>query len=70
MSIGDAVELRRLAREYKTFPTNNADTTFYKTDHEHIGEAEPMTSDDICEHRYLVPDTTKTYVVFNVFVHT
>jgi hypothetical protein len=42
-----------LVKEMKDFPTNTNDLKFYKTMHEHIGEARPIAANG-CEHPYLV----------------
>eukprot|EP01094_Clydonella_sp_ATCC50884_P011068 TRINITY_DN2086_c0_g1_i1.p1 TRINITY_DN2086_c0_g1~~TRINITY_DN2086_c0_g1_i1.p1 ORF type:complete len:431 (-),score=189.18 TRINITY_DN2086_c0_g1_i1:129-1421(-) len=53
-------ELRRLAKEMKEFPTNSNDLKFYKTRHEHVGEAQPLGADGKCDHPFLVPNVNKT----------
>lgn len=58
-----ATELRRLAKEMKEFPTNAADLKFYKTRHEHVGEAQPLEADGTCKHQYLVPNVNHTECV-------
>lgn len=40
----EGAELMRLSKEMAEFPTNTADLKFYKTEHEHIGEKEPLSS--------------------------
>lgn len=52
--------LRQLFRDIAPFPTNNADLNFYKTVHEHIGEAVPMGEDGSCPHHYLLPSRDGT----------
>lgn len=46
--------------QYKGFPTNAADTLFYKTEHDHVGEAVPLTSTGRCDHPYLIPNNDRT----------
>lgn len=43
-----------LVKEMKEFPTNANDLKFYKTLHEHIGEAQPISDKGVCDHPYLV----------------
>jgi hypothetical protein len=56
-SVGD--ELMDLIKKMKDFPTNTNDLQFYKTKHEHIGEAVPIGSDGKCSHPYLIPSQSK-----------
>ena len=49
-----------------TLPSNNRDTQFYArhVDHEHIGEATPLSPHGDCsQHALLIPDTTNTSCV-------
>jgi len=55
--------LRELIKESAEFPSNSNDLLFYKTVHEHIGEAEPIEADGSCKHRFLVPNTAKTHCI-------
>merc|ERR1712137_150477 len=55
--------LMNLAKEMKEFPVNAADLKFYHTRHEHIGEAEPLPEDGICEHPYMIPSVNGTHCI-------
>ncbi|CAK9051354.1 Uncharacterized protein SCF082_LOCUS28204, partial [Durusdinium trenchii] len=44
-------------------PSNSADTSFYKTLHEHIGEAQPIEADGTCSHPYLMPNQDRTLCI-------
>jgi len=44
-------------------PSNSADLSFYKTKHEHIGEAQPIGVDGKCANKYLLPNMNKTLCV-------
>lgn len=44
------------------FPTNAADLSFYKTRHEHIGEAQPAVN-GTCAHPFLIPSQDRTLCV-------
>lgn len=48
-----ADKLLQLVKDMKDFPSNAADLKFYKTKHEHIGEAQPAVN-GACEHPFLV----------------
>ena len=48
--------------ESSGYPTNVADTAFYHTEHEHIGEAVKMV-DGRCEHPYMVPSRDRNECV-------
>eukprot|EP01127_Copromyxa_protea_P006386 TRINITY_DN1621_c0_g1_i2.p1 TRINITY_DN1621_c0_g1~~TRINITY_DN1621_c0_g1_i2.p1 ORF type:complete len:376 (+),score=59.96 TRINITY_DN1621_c0_g1_i2:536-1663(+) len=52
-----------MVKTMKDFPTNNADLKFYKTMHEHIGEAQPIGANNTCEHPFLVPSPDKTLCI-------
>ena len=56
-------DLLGLIKEMKTFPSNAADLQFYKTQHEHIGEAVPIGPNKTCEHPFLIPSQDKTQCV-------
>jgi len=55
-----AAELRNLTKHMKTFPTNLSDLKFYKTTHEHIGEAVPIEADGSCANPFLMVSIEKT----------
>merc|ERR1712137_394436 len=55
--------LMNLAKEMKEFPVNAADLKFYHTRYEHIGEAEPLPEDGICEHPYMIPSVNGTHCI-------
>jgi len=57
-----ADELHVLMKQLRDFPTNAADLNFYKTAHEHIGEAVPMVNGS-CSHPYLVPNPARTHCI-------
>ena len=57
-----ARSLRDLSKEMRTFPTNVNDLKFYKTKHEHIGEAIEMVN-GTCDHPFLVPSVEGTQCV-------
>ena len=42
------------------YPTNTADTKFYETANEHVGEARPVNADGGCDHPYLIPNRNRT----------
>ena len=42
------------------YPTNTADTKFYETANEHVGEARPIREDGTCDHPYLIPNRNRT----------
>jgi hypothetical protein len=48
--------IRRRRRRCRT-------TQFYKTRHEHIGEAQPLTAEGTCAHPFLVPSVNRTACV-------
>lgn len=56
-SVGD--QLMDLIKKMKDFPTNTNDLQFYKTKHEHIGEAIKIGANGKCEHPYLIPSQSK-----------
>ncbi len=56
-------DLLNLMKEMKSFPTNAADLQFYKTKHEHIGEAIPIGPGGRCDHPFLIPSSDKTQCV-------
>lgn len=56
-------DLVNLMKEMKTFPTNAADLTFYKTKHEHIGEAVPINENGKCDHPFLIPNSNRSLCV-------
>ena len=58
-----AAELRNLTKEMKNFPTNLSDLKFYKTTHEHIGEAVPLEADGSCANPLLMASINKTSCV-------
>ena len=58
-----ARSLRDLTKEMKTFPTNVNDLKFYKTEHEHIGEATEITTNGTCDHPFLVPSIERSKCV-------
>jgi hypothetical protein len=58
-----AAELRNLTKTMKTFPTNLSDLKFYKTTHEHIGEATPLEADGSCANPFLMASIEKTKCV-------
>ena len=52
--------VRRIGRE-RGYPTNTADTKFYETANEHVGEARPVReADGGCDHPYLIPNRNRT----------
>eukprot|EP00013_Stygamoeba_regulata_P016410 CAMPEP_0177675650 /NCGR_PEP_ID=MMETSP0447-20121125/27322_1 /TAXON_ID=0 /ORGANISM="Stygamoeba regulata, Strain BSH-02190019" /LENGTH=434 /DNA_ID=CAMNT_0019184067 /DNA_START=33 /DNA_END=1337 /DNA_ORIENTATION=- len=56
-----ADELVDLMKQMKVFPTNSNDLKFYKTVHEHIGEAVPIGDNGRCDmHPYFVPNVNRT----------
>eukprot|EP01104_Vermistella_antarctica_P017475 TRINITY_DN6190_c0_g1_i1.p1 TRINITY_DN6190_c0_g1~~TRINITY_DN6190_c0_g1_i1.p1 ORF type:complete len:430 (-),score=101.56 TRINITY_DN6190_c0_g1_i1:45-1334(-) len=55
-------ELDVLLREMKDYPNNLQDTKFYKTLHEHTGEATPLVN-DACEHPFMAPNRNRTACV-------
>jgi hypothetical protein len=63
LSAEEALGLRELLWSMKEFPTNAADVKFYKTRHEHVGEAEPAQKDGTCGHPFLVPNVNRTACV-------
>lgn len=56
-AVGD--QLMDLIKSMKDFPTNTNDLQFYKTKHEHIGEAVPIGANGKCAHPYLIPSQSK-----------
>jgi hypothetical protein len=64
LSASVAESLMQLSKEMRDFPTNVADLKFYKTQHEHIGEAQPVGANGKCSHPYLVPSSDKKLCVF------
>ena len=58
-----AAQLRNLTKHMKTFPTNLNDLKFYKTTHEHIGEAAPLEADGSCANPFLKTSIEKTSCV-------
>lgn len=58
-----AAELRNLTKHMKTFPTNLSDLKFYKTTHEHIGEATALEADGSCANSFLMASINKTECV-------
>ena len=67
VSLRTGKELLDLVEEIgvkKGYPTNVADTNFYHTEHEHIGEAVPAIKEAdgsvICENPFLVPSRDRT----------
>ena len=57
-----AAELRALVKGFREYPTNIADTNFYTTLREHIGEAEPMVN-GVCGHPLMVPNKNRTLCI-------
>ena len=50
----------RIGRE-RRYPANTADTKFYETANEHVGEARPVReADGGCDHPYLIPNRNRT----------
>lgn len=62
LSIGTAL-LQRIKYSLKDFPTNVNDLNFYRTKHEHIGEAIPISVDGSCAHPFLVPNSDRSLCV-------
>jgi hypothetical protein len=56
------VELLELVKSFKSLPTNVEDLKYYKTLHEHIGEAVPFSGS--CPHPLLVPNINRTLCTF------
>merc|ERR1719378_1775348 len=53
--------LRRIALdEIRSFDNIAKDNKFYKSEHEHIGEALPIGADGKCSHPFLVPSSNRT----------
>jgi hypothetical protein len=57
------VALVDLVKSFQTLPTNVEDLKFYKTLHEHIGEAVPFDGKS-CGHPLLVPNQNRTLCTF------
>ena len=62
LSENEASELRDMVKSFKEYPTNLADTDFYETTHEHIGEAIPMVNGS-CNHPFLMPNKKRTLCI-------
>jgi hypothetical protein len=58
-----ADELIMLAKSMKDFPSVTSDLSFYKTRHEHIGEAQQVDADGSCKHPFLIPSLDKTVCI-------
>lgn len=58
-----AKELFALIKRMKEFPTNINDVQFYKTRHEHIGEAMALTPNESCADPLFVPNSDRTLCV-------
>ena len=58
-----AQALRALVKRLKEYPTNANDVSFYKTEHEHVGEALSLKANSTCADPYMVPDSTGTRCV-------
>lgn len=58
-----AATLVEIMKQKKTFPTNVNDLQFYKTIHEHIGEARPVGADGTCDHPFLVPSSDRSLCI-------
>jgi hypothetical protein len=54
------VDLVRRIGASDGYPTNTADTKFYETANEHVGEARPVNADGGCDHPYLIPNRNRT----------
>ena len=63
LSRSSASALFSLLKRMKEFPTNLNDVQFYKTTHEHIGEAVPLTRNGTCTDPFLVPNSDRTLCV-------
>jgi hypothetical protein len=63
LSFDASRQLIDLVQEMKDFPSNAADTSFYKTTHEHIGEAIAIGDDGKCAHEFLVPNSNRSICV-------
>lgn len=63
LSADAAASLRRLMKDFGTFPTNVNDLRFYNTSREHIGEARPIGPDGKCDHPFLVPSQDRSLCV-------
>lgn len=59
--VGD--DLMNLIKTMKEFPSNTNDLQFYKTVHEHVGEAIPIGADGRCNHPFLIPDQARTMCI-------
>jgi hypothetical protein len=57
------VELLNLVKSFRSLPTNTEDLKYYKTVHEHIGEAVPFDGKR-CPHPLLVPNINRTLCTF------
>lgn len=64
LTAAQATRLSELMKEMKVFPSNVADTSFYKTVREDIGEAQPVDpSMNACADPFLVPNGNRTLCV-------
>ena len=63
LSRSSASALFALLKRMKDFPTNINDVQFYKTTHEHIGEAIPLARNGTCADPFLVPNSDRTLCV-------
>ena len=63
LSVAQAATLRSLVKQIKDYPTNTNDLSFYKTRHEHIGEAQPIEAGGACADPFLVPNGNRTLCV-------
>lgn len=63
LSPREAADLMALMQRLGEFRTHAADLTFYKTTHEHIGEAQPLSPQGTCTHPFLIPNTDRTACV-------
>lgn len=55
--------LIRLVKRLRDFPTNVNDVQFYKTEHEHVGEATVLKRNGTCSDPLFVPNTDRTLCV-------
>jgi hypothetical protein len=59
----EADDLMALMQRLGEFRTHAADLSYYKTTHEHVGEAQPLSPQGACTHPFLIPSSDRSACV-------